>query len=175
MSPTPNVLQFLLQPAGTVPNHPSLPLIVYKGAFLDVGEANRAEVIERQIAQFGWVPAWRYGVYDFAHYHSTAHEFLGVYRGKASLRLGHDSGVTLVVEKGDVLVLPAGTGHQNLGSSDDFHVVGAYPEGQKADLIRADSSDPLAASKRIIQVPLPRADPVSGKRGALAELWKLSA
>lgn len=170
-----NVLHFAFKPAGAVPNNPLLPLVVYKGVFLDVGQSERADLIEKQIQRHGWVPAWRYGVYDFAHYHSTAHELLGVYRGKASLRLGHESGITLVVEAGDVLALPAGTGHQNLGSSEDFHVVGAYPDGQKADLIKATESDPEASRKRIAQVPLPRADPVTGTGGPLVELWHLLA
>ena len=175
MTPTLNVLHFQLQPAGPVPNNPLLPLLVYKAAFLEVDERKRPDVIEQQIRQHSWVPAWRYGVYEFAHYHSTAHEFLGVYRGKASLRLGHDSGITLVVEAGDVLVLPAGTGHQNLGSSDDFQVVGAYPAGQTADLIKAADNEAAAAMKRIAQVPAPKEDPISGPRGPLIDLWKISA
>lgn len=171
MSPQADVLHFLFSASGPVPNNPKLPLVVYKGAFRQVDERKRADAIEEAIARHHWKPAWRWGVYDFAHYHSTAHEFLGVFRGKASIRLGHDAGITLVVEAGDVLVLPAGTGHQNLGSSEDFQVVGGYPEGQSADLIRADKSDPDASRKRIAAVPLPKADPVQGTKGALVELW----
>lgn len=169
----PSVLHFQFNPAGSIPNNPRLPVLVYKGAFGQVPDPKRAETIEKHIVQHGWQPAWRWGVYDFAHYHSTAHEFLGVFRGRASLRLGHDSGITLVVEAGDVLVLPAGTGHQNLGSSDDFEVVGAYPNGQHADLIRAEQSDRLGAEQRIAKVPLPAGDPISGRTGALVQYWKL--
>lgn len=173
MTISPEVLHFNFLPAGTVPNNPLLPLVVYKGVFRDVPEDARADVIEKQVKQHRWQPAWRWGVYDFAHYHSTAHELLGVFKGRASLRLGHETGVTLVVEAGDVVVIPAGVGHQNLGSSADFQVVGAYPEGQSADLIRADKSDRTAAEKNIKQVPLPKQDPLSGKAGALVEQWKL--
>jgi uncharacterized protein YjlB len=110
-------------------------------------------------------------VYDFAHYHSTAHEVLGVYRGRASLRLGDSAGATLVVEAGDMLVLPAGTAHQNLGSSSDFHVVGGYPEGQRADLLRGDPAERPAADERIKRVPLPHADPIGGTDGPLVKDW----
>ena len=173
MTTTPNVLHFQFPPSGSVPNNPQLPLVVYKAAFKDVSEAERADVIEKQIRQHAWRPAWRWGVYDFTHYHSTAHELLGVFRGRASLRLGHEAGVTLVVEAGDVIIIPAGVGHQNLGSSEDFQVVGAYPDGQTADLIRADKGDRIAAEKNIKQVRLPKADPISGAGGALVEQWKL--
>lgn len=174
MSTASNVLHFQFTPAGPIPNNPRLPLVVYKGVFKDLPADERADLVEKQIRQHGWQPAWRWGVYDFPHYHSTAHEFLGVFRGRASLRFGHDSGVTLVVEAGDAVVIPAGVGHQNLGSSDDFQVVGAYPDGQSPDLIRADKSDRAAAEKRIAQVKLPTSDPISGAAGALVEQWKLS-
>jgi len=168
-----NVLRFQFLPAGPVPNNPKLPLVVYKSVFQDVPDDARADTIEKHLRQHGWQPAWRWGVYDFPHYHSTAHELLGVFRGRASLRLGHETGVTLVVEAGDVIVIPAGVGHQNLGSSEDFQVVGAYPEGQSADLIRADKSDRALAEKNIQKVPLPKADPLTGSAGALVEHWKL--
>ncbi len=167
------VLRFQLKPSGPIPNNPTLPLIVYKGVFNGVRESDRADVIERQVSAHGWIPAWRWGVYDFAHYHSTAHELLGVFRGSASLRLGYADGVTLAVEAGDVLVIPAGVAHQNLGSSPDFEVVGAYPEGQTADLIHADQSDRAASERRVAKVPLPKADPLSGPAGALVEHWHL--
>jgi uncharacterized protein YjlB len=103
------------------------------------------------------------GVYRFHHYHSTAHEFLGVLAGRATLALGGSKGLELEVETGDALVLPAGTGHCNLGQSSGFSVMGAYPEGQNWDLLRGDPEDRPEAVENIRQVPMPAADPLFGK------------
>ena len=146
---------------GEIPNNPKLPLLIYKGAVAARGE-KAAELIEALYASNDWRAAWRYGVYPFPHYHSTAHEVLGVYRGHALIRL---------VEAGDVIVIPAGVGHQNLGSSPDFHVVGGYPIGQSADLLRGNPGERPAADDRILAVPLPKADPVEGVSGPLVKLW----
>jgi uncharacterized protein YjlB len=156
--------------AGEIPNNPRLPLLIYKAVILARGE-EAAEMIEALYAKNHWRAAWRYGVYSFPHYHSTAHEVLGVYRGHALLRLGHTVGISAHVEAGDVIVIPAGVGHQNLGNSPDFHVVGGYPVGQVADLLRGNPGERPAADNRIAAVALPKADPVSGADGALVKLW----
>ena len=85
----------------------------------------------------GWGGSWRDGIYPFPHYHSTAHEVLGICRGEAKVRFGGDTGIVLAVRAGDVVVIPAGVGHQNLGASADLLVVGAYPRGQSWDLAAA--------------------------------------
>lgn len=168
------VLTFFFGDAGGIPNHPALPVLVYRrvGSTAQDSEA-LAAWFERTWAAHGWRPAWRYGVYDFAHYHSTAHEVLGVYRGHASLRLGDTVGVTLYVKAGDMLVLPAGTAHQNLGSSADFHVVGGYPDDQSADLLRGVPGERPEADQRILQVSRPNQDPLRGAHGALVKFWSV--
>ncbi|HWL14903.1 MAG TPA: cupin [Opitutus sp.] len=177
MRSNPEVLAFHFADTGVFPNHPRLPVLVYKQVRTRAdGDANAlASWFEQTWPQHGWRPAWRWGVYDFPHYHSTAHEILGVYRGHASLRLGDRTGATLVVEAGDVLVLPAGTAHQNLGASSDFHVVGGYPDGQSADLLRGEPGERPAADERIVQVPLPPADPLFGEQGPLVRHWHVPA
>jgi uncharacterized protein YjlB len=175
--PAANILTFRFKESGGFPNNPVLPVLVYKQAHsIPTGTTPEATArwYESTWPLHGWRAAWRWGVYDFAHYHSTAHEILGVFRGRASLRLGHDAGATLVAEAGDMLVLPAGTTHQNLGSSDDFQVVGGYPEGQTADLLRGKPGERPASDARIASVPLPKADPINGRTGALAKAWKLA-
>ena len=121
MPTAPEVLVFHFKDAGGVPNNPRLPALVIKHAAPAGREtANLATWFETEWPKHGWRAAWRWGVYDFPHYHSTAHEVLGVYRGHATLRLGDAVGVTIVAETGDVLILPAGTAHQNLGASSIF-------------------------------------------------------
>jgi Uncharacterized protein containing double-stranded beta helix domain len=160
----------LFKDAGTIPNNPILPVLIYAQAM-----PHDAEAIERTLERNGWRPAWRYGVYSFPHYHSTAHEVLGVYRGSAHLRLGHSAGEVFEVRAGDVIVIPAGVGHENIEASDDFHVVGGYPPGQSADLLRGRPGERPGAEARIAAVPLPVTDPVHGAGGPLTELWKASA
>jgi len=159
---------------GRIPNNPALPVLIYKRIAHQAKATGAEEVaawFEHIWPKHGWRAAWRYGVYDFPHYHSTAHEVLGVYRGHASLRLGGSVGATLIVEAGDMIVLPAGTAHQNLGASEDFHVVGGYPDGQSADLLRGNEGERPAADERIARVPRPKGDPIEGARGALMREW----
>ena len=55
-----------------------LPVLLYRAA-ITADAQDRASVFERGFAQNDWRNSWRNGVYSFAHYHSTAHEALGVY------------------------------------------------------------------------------------------------
>ncbi len=171
----PEILMFRFGDAGAFPNNPRLPVIIYKRCGARSGARNSDELalwFEDRWPRHHWTPAWRWGVYEFAHYHSTAHEALGVFRGHATLRLGDRVGATLLVEPGDLLLLPAGTAHQKLGSSADFEVVGGYPEGQTPDLLRGAPGDRPAADDRIARVPLPMSDPVLGGSGPVAQHWR---
>lgn len=153
---------------GWVPNNPRLPVLVYPGAIAVQGD-DPAALFEQTFSANGWPPQWRYGVYDYHHYHTEGHEVLGVASGHARLMLGGPDGHVLQVRAGDVLLLPAGTGHCNLDSSDDFLVVGAYPPGQHADMCR---EAPSAAQQQSIDaLPFPDQDPVQGAHGAVNEYW----
>ena len=64
------------------------------------------------------------------------------------------------VTVGDVVVLPAGTGHRRAHADEAFKVVGAYPRGQEDyDLLR-EADD--AARERIAALGAPPDDPVGG-------------
>ena len=164
--------EHLFPDGGEIPNNPRLPLLIYKKVISPRGEQS-AEEFEALYAKNDWKAAWRYGVYPFPHYHSTAHEVLGVYRGHALIRLGHTVGISARVEAGDMIIIPAGVGHQNLGSSPDFHVVGGYPLGQEPDLLRGTPGERPTADDRIAAVSLPKADPVYGTDGPMVNLWKV--
>jgi uncharacterized protein YjlB len=154
---------------GIVPNNPALPLVVYRGAIPAGGD--RANFCERMFAAHGWPDAWRNGIYGHHHYHSTAHEALGIARGSASVRLGGEGGRTVVLEAGDVVVIPAGVAHKREAASADLLVIGAYPEGQQPDMCRADAARHGRAEAAIAAVPLPAEDPVTGGAGPLLDYW----
>jgi uncharacterized protein YjlB len=150
---------------GVIPNS-RLPVLMYD----EVAEARGAAECEELFARHGWLGAWRNGIYPFHHFHSIAHEVLGIVAGEATVMLGGPQGRELRVARGQVLVLPAGTGHRNLGGQ-DLLVVGAYPGGMDWDLCRGDPADHDAVRANIARVPLPDADPVRGVGGPLTSLW----
>ncbi|MCW2393832.1 MULTISPECIES: cupin [unclassified Sphingobium] len=154
---------FLLGKNGWVPNNDRLPVIVYRGV-LQGGNSDLAERFEALFAENGWLPDWRDGVFDYHHYHSTTHEALGVFAGRAMLELGGPDGRQVEVVAGDAVMLPVGTGHRCVASSEDFQVVGAYPKGLSWDICREGPGD--AAEARMAAVPDPRRDPVTGETGA---------
>lgn len=152
-----------------IPNS-RLPVLVYRDVSFE--NADTAAGFERLFTGNHWPAVWRDVIFDFHHYHSTAHEVLGVASGAARVKLGGEMGQEITVASGDVLVLPAGTGHCCVEQSDDFLVVGAYPSNQSQyDIQRADHAELKAAKLRIAEVPLPVADPVTGASGALMRIW----
>lgn len=153
--------------ARAIPNHPDLPLLWWRGALdSDAGP----DAFEALFARNGWRPSWRNGIFTYPHFHSTSHEVLGIAQGSVRVRLGGETGVEVELRAGDVVLIPAGVGHQNLQASADLLVVGAYPQGAKADLLQDASGDP-AIRARIAAVPLPRTDPVKGQDGFSHPAW----
>jgi uncharacterized protein YjlB len=152
---------------GRIPNS-RLPVVLYRA----VGEAQDPANCEELFASHGWLGAWRDGIYDFHHFHSTTHEVLGIVRGRASVILGGPEGRRFELETGAVAVLPAGTGHCNAGSSSDLLVVGAYPNGMSWDIRRGDPGERDEVLANIARVPMPEQDPVQGEKGRLVDLWR---
>jgi len=73
------VEHFLLPPGAVIPNNPDLPVLTYRQAI--VTEGDRAAEFEAAFKRNGWQGTWRNGIYDYHHYHSGAHEALGIARG----------------------------------------------------------------------------------------------
>ncbi len=167
-------LAFLFKDDGAVPNNPALPVLVYKGALDLSGQRDPAAAIERLFKTNGWSrDLWRNGIYPFVHYHSMIHEALGIARGSAKVQLGGHQGETFDLKPGDIVVLPAGTGHQRLIGSDDFLVVGGYLPDGTYNLCRGDNpAERDKALTTIPKVPLPDSDPVQGKDGPLPQAWR---
>lgn len=163
----PETLQ--LEDDGVTPNH-RFPVLLYRGE--PASGCDAAAAFEGLFAANRWPPQWRYGIFPFQHYHSTAHEVLGVTTGRARVQLGGEQGPIVELSAGDAVVLPAGTGHCRIEENYGFEVVGAYPANRAGpDLIRADPGEHDAAVERIARVPLPEADPVAGADGPVQRHW----
>jgi uncharacterized protein YjlB len=150
---------------GRFPNS-ALPLLVHRAAL----PADPA-AMERTFAANGWSNAWRNGIFDYHHFHSTAHEVLGIAAGEVRVAFGGPAGQEVTVRAGDVVVIPAGVAHRNMGQSADLLVVGAYPGGMGYDIRRGDPAEHAAAVRAIAAVPLPDRDPVAGPDAGLRRLW----
>jgi uncharacterized protein YjlB len=138
-------------------------------------DANNAYVHELKIlslsrntsggpSHYGWTGIWTDTVYDYTHFHSNAHEVLGIAKGRVTVKLGGDSGLLFRLKAGDMLILPAGVGHRRVGGSKELKVIGAYPPGQS-------HFDMKRTGRVMPKVPLPPTDPFFGADGPLVHLW----
>ena len=165
----PRALAFDLKDDGSIPNS-KFPLLIYQGA-VKLPPRDSAAVFEQLFAANRWAGSWRDGFYTYHHYHSTTHEVLGVYSGSATIKFGGEKGVKQKLTAGDVVIIPAGVSHKNLGASSDFGVVGAYPNGAEWDMNYGQPKERPQADENIARVPLPELDPVYGSNGSLHEHW----
>ena len=169
---TGKLIHRLLSDDGIFPNNENLPLLLYQGA-MDLSMRHPARAVEDLFSAHRWVGSWRNGIFGYHHYHSTAHEVLGVYSGNAHVQLGGAKGPEFTIQRGDVIVIPAGVAHKNLGSSFDFRVVGAYPAGQRWDMNYGKAKERPRTDRNIAEVPLPEKDPVFGYVGPVIEIWHM--
>ncbi len=163
---TPETL--LLDPHDWVPNNPDLPVLHYRQGLQQIG-ALAPDDAEAMLDRNGWPARWRGSVFSYHHYHSTAHEVLAVFDGRARVVLGGPGGREVELGTGDVVVLPAGTGHCLIKAEDNFQIIGAYPAGQAWDICREAPDE--AMLRRIAEVPYPASDPLEGRGGALPRFW----
>jgi uncharacterized protein YjlB len=114
-------------------------------------------------------------MYKQHHYHSTTHEVLVVASGSARLFFGGEGnpkGVRQEVTKGDVMILPAGTGHameQDLGG---FSMVGSYPVGAD-NWDHCTGSEGKGAEDRIKGLKWFARDPIYGHEGPVLNQQKM--
>jgi len=153
-----------------VPNNPVLPVLIYRQVLGEDGD-DMARGFEERFAENGWRGTWRNGIFSYHHFHPDAHEALGIACGSVEVQLGGERGKRLRLEAGDLVVLPAGTGHRNLSASDDLLVIGSYPAGQEDYTTSRTKTDRNA----VAQVPLPQSDPFYGSEGPLPRVWNSPA
>ena len=143
------------------------PLLIYHSAFHSSASAS---AIESHLSTIGVVsPQWRYTMYSQSHFHSTAHEVLCVASGKARLCFGGEKNperVEVEVEKGDVMVVPAGVAHRLLEDIDGgFIMVGSYPIGKSWDMCYGREGQEEERVKGIWSLGWFENDPIYGKQG----------
>jgi uncharacterized protein YjlB len=154
------------------PNNDYLPVLIYKQPF-DPAEKKLADTIEKTFKKNNWSNNWRNGILEQHHYHSNTHEVLGISSGQCKVQLGGPNGIILDVEKGDVVILPAGIAHKNLGCSKDFECIGGYPGGIEQDMRYGKPEDRPETDENIKNVPIAEIDPVYGYDGALLTFWMM--
>lgn len=155
--------RYFLYDDGIFPNNRELPVLIYRNV-LRLPEFFPALFVRNLFAANHWYNSWKDGVFTEHHYHSTTHEVLGFYAGKTRLLLGGDSGIMLRVKKGDVIIIPAGVAHKNLGRKHDIGCIGAYPDGRDYDLNYGLPGERPDTDYAIKKVPLPYWHPLFGIR-----------
>ncbi|HYG49942.1 MAG TPA: cupin domain-containing protein [Flavobacteriales bacterium] len=162
---------YLIKDNGVFPNNKNLPVILYKSVF-DLPFFRPGHFIKKTFASHNWTNSWKNSMYDYHHYHSVTHEVLGVYKGETQVQLGGENGIRLLLEEGDVLIIPAGVAHKNLTPQKRFKCVGAYPSGKQYDMNYGRPEERPRTDTNIANVTLPDQDPVYGTQGELKKYWK---
>jgi uncharacterized protein YjlB len=163
------VERFYLKDDGFFPNS-EFSVLLYKDV-LKVPKLFPALAVKRLFRSNKWSNAWTNGIYDYHHYHSNTHEVLGVYEGRATVQLGGDKGVEVRLQKGDVLIIPAGVAHKNLDKENSLKCVGAYPDGKDYDINYGKEGERPHTDKNIAKVKIPDTDPVFGTVRGVQRLW----
>ena len=145
------------------------PMMIYHSAFPNAS----ASQIESHLSSVGVVtPQWRYTMYSDTHFHSNTHEVLSIASGSAKCCFGGEQNPDRVepeLEKGDVVILPAGVAHRLLEDHGGFQMVGSYPVGKSWDMCYGRSGEEEKV-KGISKVTWFTKDPVYGDEGPALEV-----
>jgi len=163
---------FYLRDNGIFPNS-TLPVLHYSHV-LDLPLFFPAKSVEALFKENNWSNFQVSGVFKYHHYHSVTHEVMAVLKGETELVLGGDGGIHLKIKKGDVLIIPAGVAHKNLGDQNQVKCLLAYPEGKNYDMKYGEPGERPKTDNNIKLVPMPTYDPVFGAEGALFNFWKVT-
>ena len=163
-----DVIPYYFKNDGVIPNN-TLPLLVYRNVLKYIASENFELVFKKN----GWTNNWKDIILPYDHFHSNTHEVLGLAKGNARLRLGGKNGSDLLIEIGDVIIMPAGVGHYSIDNSLDYQFIGGYPNGADWNVkISLKEEDSISIIDEILNIPNPDKDPVFGNEGPLFEYWK---
>lgn len=125
------------------------------------------DAIKARFRENSWSNNWRCtGICKYAHSRSTSHECLGCSQRWMELSLSVEGWTRLKLGVGDVIVVPAGVSHEMVDCSEDILMVRGYPDGRDWDNIQEKFlTEGLfrQAVKRIMMLPVPPWDPVTGE------------
>ncbi|KAF1809456.1 RmlC-like cupin [Eremomyces bilateralis CBS 781.70] len=111
-------------------------------------------------------------MYSQSHFHTTADEVLCVSSGSAELCFGGEDNtgrVETTVEKGDVMIVPAGVLHRLMADKGGFQMVGSYPKGCDWDMCYGKKGEEEKIQK-IKDLPWFSKDPIYGDDGPVCRL-----
>lgn len=165
------IISEIIPENGYFPNNVVYPLLIYKIA-LNLENEKSPESIQRLLKDNGWYQSWVDNIYDYHHYHSNTHEVLVIYNGEGVVQIGGENGKIYDIEKGDVIIFPAGLAHKSISLSNNFKCVGAYPLDIDYDMNYGKAEEHPQVDINIKHVPLPAQDPIFGKNGLLFDYWK---
>lgn len=163
-----NITRHIIPSDDVFPNNGRLPLLLYHQAFPEI---ESEDTVKELLETNSWTDVWVNGIYDYHHYHSTAHEVLIGLKGSARVQFGGPNGITLPFEKGDVIIIPAGVAHKRIEQADGFTCLGAYPSGQEFDMNYGKGGERPRTDENIRSLPLPENDPLYGFDGPLVKSW----
>jgi uncharacterized protein YjlB len=160
-----------VKPNAVFPNNTNLPVLHYIRV-LNVKLFFAGFRIRQLFRRNGWTNNWKAGIFEYDHYHSNTHEAMAVIKGKTTLLLGGKGGKKLEIAAGDVVIIPAGVAHCNLGKENDVVCIGGYPQGKDFDMKYGHAGERPQADRNIERLGIPQKDPVFGNSDGLIKLWK---
>jgi uncharacterized protein YjlB len=167
--PDTKIHQYIVTDNGEFPNS-ILPVVLYRQV-LHLPMFFASQSVKDLLLENGWGNNWRGGIYTYHHYHSNTHEALAVIKGKTRLVLGGDGGEIVKIEKGDVIIIPAGVAHRNIGEETAVTCIAGYPGGTNYDMQLGKPGERPMTDKRIEELTLPPSGPVKGINDPLLDIW----
>lgn len=152
-----------------IPNSP-FPLLIYRGFFDKEYEACE-DWLQKRFSSNKWFPAPGLQVFGFTHYYINTHIVLGICSGEAKWQLGGALGITTSIEKGDVIVIPAGVALRHLESDKDFKIVGACSVNVVPEVQKERNGNLMYGHNYIAGVALPETDPILGPEDGQLTIW----